>query len=117
MCIEFTNKTGGCRVEGGGAAVKTLNVSEVIESSPLAGVQLRIAAICIVLAFVDGFDLVAITFAAPAIRSSLSLSPQEVGSVFSAALFGAMVGNFVCGPIGDRIRRKPGIVATTFPFA
>jgi MFS transporter, AAHS family, 4-hydroxybenzoate transporter len=97
--------------------MSTLNITRLVDEARVSRFQLGIASICIALAFVDGFDLVAITFAAPALRAQLGISTQEIGTVFSAALFGAMVGNFVCGPIGDKFGRKPVIVATTLLFS
>lgn len=59
----------------------------------------------------DGFDILAISYAASAIQSDWNIRPAQLGMVFSAALFGMMVGAMLLSPLADRFGRKPLIVA------
>jgi MFS transporter, AAHS family, 4-hydroxybenzoate transporter len=94
-----------------------IDVTSLIDTRPMGRFQLGIVGLCIGIAFIDGYDLVAISYAAPALRTELHLNPAALGQIFSAALFGAMLGNFICGPLGDVIGRRRIILANTFLFA
>ncbi len=55
-------------------------------------------------------------FTAPYIRDQLGLSSNLLGSVFSAAVVGQILGGFLITHIADRIGRRPTIIATSFLF-
>jgi len=55
----------------------------------------------------DGFDILAISFAANAIAESWQIGRASLGFVLSASLFGMMIGAMVLSPLADRIGRKP----------
>jgi len=52
--------------------------------------------------FFDAFDLLAITFALPAVVSEWQMSPQQVGAVLSAAFAGQLIGALVSGWFAER---------------
>ena len=54
----------------------------------------------------DGFDLLAISFAANAISTDWGIQRSELGWVFSAALFGMLFGATFLSPYADRFGRK-----------
>ena len=54
----------------------------------------------------DGFDLLAISFAANAISTDWGVQRSELGWVFSAALFGMLFGATFLSPYADRFGRK-----------
>ncbi len=54
----------------------------------------------------DGFDILAISFAAQAITDDLSISDSGLGIIFSAGLLGMMIGAVFVAPIADHIGRK-----------
>ena len=94
----------------------TVNLTTALDARPMGRFQQTVVALCFLVAFVDGYDLVAISYAAPAMRAAGLFEPTQ-GSIFSAALLGAMVGNFVCGPLGDTHGRRKVIIFSTFVFA
>ena len=59
---------------------------------------------------VEGFDLQAANFAAPALVESLGLSRAQIGPFLSASLFGVLIGAAFIGPLGDKFGRKKVIV-------
>jgi AAHS family 4-hydroxybenzoate transporter-like MFS transporter len=95
----------------------TVNLTTALDARPMGRFQQTVVALCFLVAFVDGYDLVAISYAAPAMRAAGLFEPTQLGSIFSAALLGAMVGNFVCGPLGDSHGRRKVIIFSTFVFA
>lgn len=59
-----------------------------------------------VLSALDGYDILSISFAAPAISAEWGVSKSALGLVFSSGLVGMMAGSFFLAPLGDRIGRR-----------
>ena len=55
----------------------------------------------------DGFDILAISFAATALVEDWQLSNSAHGFVLSASLFGMMIGAKTLSLLADRLGRKP----------
>jgi MFS transporter, AAHS family, 4-hydroxybenzoate transporter len=77
-----------------------------LTDTPSGEMQITIIVLCGLVALLDGFDLLAIGVAAPAMAGPLHIAPNQLGAVFSAALFGIMLGAFGLGPIADRYGRR-----------
>jgi benzoate transport len=85
-----------------------------LDAKPMTSLQWRVVALCWLVNILDGFDLLAISFAAPAIAKTWALDPQTLGIVFSSGLLGMTVGSLLLGPAADRIgRRRMILLATT----
>jgi AAHS family 4-hydroxybenzoate transporter-like MFS transporter len=82
-------------------------VSDVIDHSRLSGLQLRVLALCSLCMIVDGFDVQAMGYVAPAIIKQWGIAKADLGSVFGAGLLGMTLGALVMGMIADRIGRRP----------
>jgi AAHS family 4-hydroxybenzoate transporter-like MFS transporter len=78
--------------------------------------QIAIIVLCGLVALLEGFDVLAIGVAAPAMARSLHIAPNQLGVVFSAALLGLMLGAFGLGPMADRFGRKPVLIGATATF-
>ncbi|MGD2007615.1 MAG: MFS transporter [Cellvibrionales bacterium] len=77
-----------------------------IRARPMSLFQTRAVLICILINFIDGFDVLAIAFAAPEIAIEWSLQPAVLGVVFSAGLAGMVVGALFLSPFADRYGRR-----------
>jgi AAHS family 4-hydroxybenzoate transporter-like MFS transporter len=71
-----------------------------------------VVAIAFVLAMVDGYDMFIMSFVAPLVAHDLHLTPSRMGALFSAGLFGSMLGGLALGPIADRLGRQPVLLAS-----
>lgn len=76
--------------------------------SPL---QLRVIALCIAINMLDGFDILAMAYTAPAIAGEWQLDPKRLGLLFSLGLGGMMAGSILLAPLADRFGRRPLILA------
>lgn len=54
----------------------------------------------------DGFDIVLMAFAAPAVSREWNLSSEQIGFLLSAALVGMMLGAMFLGSLADRFGRR-----------
>lgn len=93
-----------------------MNLAEIMDKAKLRAFQKGVIATCFALIMVDGFDTQAIAFVAPALRNAWDISPNTFGLLFSAGLLGTMIGAMTFGPAGDRLGRKPLILASTLLF-
>lgn len=77
----------------------------------MSAFQISVVGICLAINVLDGFDILAMAFAAPGIARDWGLTdPMALGALFSAALAAMVVGTIVCGFLADRIGRRPIIL-------
>jgi MFS transporter, AAHS family, 4-hydroxybenzoate transporter len=97
-------------------ATSQVDVADFIDQQPIGGFQIRLLLTCAAVLFLDGFDTQAIGFVAPALAKEWGLTKGALGPVFSAGLFGLMIGALLFGPLADRIGRKKIIIFSTLAF-
>jgi putative MFS transporter len=72
-------------------------VAARLDRLPVSSWHVRVRLILGIATFFDAFDLLAISFALPAIAGPWHLSPQQVGGIISAAFVGQLIGAFAGG--------------------
>jgi benzoate transport len=77
-----------------------------IEHQPMTRFQTAAVAICTVLNGIDGFDVLAISFAAPLLSAEWRLTPEGLGWLFSSGLVGMTAGSLLIAPLADRLGRR-----------
>lgn len=85
-------------------------IQQRIEEGNITGLQILTIGICTFLNMLDGFDILVMAFAAPAVGQEWGLANSEIGMLLSAGLFGMAIGAFFVGPLADKAGRKPIIV-------
>ncbi|MDG2534168.1 MFS transporter [Sphingomonas sp. HITSZ_GF] len=81
-----------------------------IAAEPMRLAQIAVVAICIALNALDGFDVLAISFAAPGIAKEWGVDKGTLGIVLSMELIGMAAGSVLLGNVADRIGRRPTIL-------
>src|SRR6185437_11306125 len=78
----------------------------VVAEGPLTRCQLVAIAVCVMLNMLDGFDILAMSFAAPGLQGAWQLRDEQLGMLLSAGLIGMCVGSLVLGACADRWGRR-----------
>jgi MFS family permease len=73
---------------------------------PITAFQLAVIALCVGLNMLDGFDVLAMSFAASGVKASWQLLDSQLGALLSAGLVGMGLGSLTLGPCADRWGRR-----------
>jgi benzoate transport len=87
-----------------------MDIREAILTRPMRPFQIGIVTICVVLAMIDGYEVVAMPFTMPHLAKAWKLTPVEIGYLLSAGIFGMAFGAAVVSPLADRIGRRRHIL-------
>jgi benzoate transport len=82
------------------------HLASTIEQRPMTSFQTMAVGICMILNAIDGFDVLAIAFAAPVMAREWALAPGELGVLFSSGLAGMTAGSLLIAPLADRTGRR-----------
>src|SRR5262245_13108223 len=96
---------------------QTVEIAQLLDRSKISAFQVGVFVLCGLCLIMDGFDVQALGYLAPAIIKDWQLTPAQMGPVLSAALFGILVGSIVFSAIADRVGRRPVLVIVTLFFA
>ena len=94
-----------------------VNISDVVDNSKLGGFQVGIFVLCGLCLIMDGFDVQAIGYVAPAIIQDWKVPSSDLGPVFGAGLFGVLLGSLLFSMAADKIGRRPVLIVATFFFS
>ena len=101
----------------GGRGAGTINLTELLENSTIGPLQIRVFTLCMVCLIMDGFDVQAMGYVAPAVLREWGVPGPTLGPVFAAANFGVLLGSLVFSMVADKIGRRPVLVWATLFFS
>jgi MFS transporter, AAHS family, 4-hydroxybenzoate transporter len=104
--------TGGLDTRGIAENAEAIDVSTVLDGARFGAAQYTVLAFTFVALVMDGFDIQAIAFAAPALTELWQIERSTLGPVLAAALLGMVIGAGGLGPLGDRHGRKTALLAS-----
>jgi MFS transporter, AAHS family, 4-hydroxybenzoate transporter len=79
--------------------------------SPLSALQIRVFLLCSLIVLLDGYDLQAMGLAVPALATAWRLAPSVFTLAQTASLVGLGLGSAFIAPFGDRLGRRPLLLA------
>ena len=100
-----------------GSAPATLDVGEVIDNSAVLPLHYMIFTLCTLCMIMDGFDVQALGYVAPAIIGEWKISPALLGPVFGASNLGVLIGQLSFTVLADKIGRRPVLLGGTVAFS
>src|SRR5213080_4443496 len=92
------------------------SAEHTLENQRLGPLQIRVAALCTLVQICDGYDINSIGVAVPQLTHAWSLPGHAFTTAFLWSSIGILVGALSSGPIGDRIGRKPLLLASLTIF-
>jgi AAHS family 4-hydroxybenzoate transporter-like MFS transporter len=94
-----------------------VDIPALIDANKLSRFQIWILVLVGLTVVMDGFDVQAMGFVAPAIIKEWGISKAELGPVFGAGLFGMLVGSLTLSVLADKIGRRPVLLGSSIFFA
>ena len=85
---------------------QTSQLAAMLAQRPMSRLQIFAVAVSVALNALDGFDVLAITFAAPGIARDWGIGPAQLGVALSSGLVGMALGSLLLAPFGDRHGRR-----------
>ncbi len=76
-----------------------------ILTSPMKAVQITAIVMCFILNMIDGMDVLIVSFTSSVVEAEWGLSKTQLGYIFSAGLFGMMLGCLLLAPFADKFGR------------
>lgn len=81
-----------------------------LRDRPMTSYQKVVVALCVLINLIDGFDILSISFAAPAVAREWNLTPERTGLLFSAGLAAMGLGALAFSFLADWLGRRPVII-------
>ncbi|HVY58852.1 MAG TPA: MFS transporter [Xanthobacteraceae bacterium] len=112
VAAKFIDPAGVGRSGAGGR----IDVVSIVDASPTGAFILGVVALCAGVSFLDGFDILAISYVAPVIGKAWALPKEAFGPIFAAHYVGASLGSVFFGWYADRYGRRMGVIVPTAIF-
>lgn len=91
-------------------------VQAEIDRKGVSAVQLRVVAVCAAVLVLDGYDIVCMGYALPALAETWHVPPASLTTALVMGNVGMLLGALVSGFLGDRVGRKPVFLANILCF-
>src|SRR5687768_16480924 len=82
----------------------------LLANAPMSVQQWLVIGLCVLLNALDGFDVLAVAFAAPGISADWTITSTTLGAIISAGLAGMVLGSVFVAPLADQIGRRPTVI-------
>ena len=100
-----------------GTASGALNVSELIDNSPVRPLHITIFTLCALCMIMDGFDVQALGYVVPAIAAEWNVPPPAFAQVAAFSNFGVLTGQLLFTMLADKIGRRPVLIGGALFFS
>ena len=78
--------------------------------------HLRVAWLCGVVLFLEGYDIAAVGYAVPSLVDAWRVAPSVFTQALTAGNVGLLLGSLCAGLLGDRLGRKPVLIGCVVSF-
>ena len=94
----------------------TIDITAVVDHNPIGSFQRLTLALCGLVLIIDGFDVQAIGYVAPAIVAEWQVGKGALSVLFTVSVAGAIIGSLLLGILADRWGRRPVLIGSTLFF-
>lgn len=98
------------------SARAAIDVAEVVGAGPVSRMSLRVLVLSFIVIMLDGYDLLCLSFVAPALAKELQIEVGSFGPIFSAGYIGTLIGGLSLSPLSDKFGRKGVLLASVSVF-
>jgi AAHS family 4-hydroxybenzoate transporter-like MFS transporter len=95
---------------------RKVNIHEVIDQQEIGRTQYVALGLCALLMLFDGFNTQTISYIVPVLAREWHLPKAILGTIFSAAFIGLLIGNFGISPLANRFGTKRMLALSTAAF-
>lgn len=99
------------------AQAEILEVERVLDGTRHPAFHFMLLLLTALALVIDGFDAQAMGYVAPSVIGEWHVAKAALGPVFSASLFGMLLGALGLSVLADRIGRRPVLIGATLVFA
>ena len=99
------------------ASKNPVDVADIIDARGLGPFQIGVFILFGLFLIMDGFDVQAMGYVAPAVIDDWGIQAGEMRGAFSSGLVGLFIGAIVFGMAGDRLGRRRVLLASTVAFS
>jgi MFS transporter, AAHS family, 4-hydroxybenzoate transporter len=96
--------------------MREFDVEAFIDRSRIGPAQWAALLVCILICFIDGFDIFMVGKIAPAIAAGFGQPPEAMTSLFVYQQIGLAVGAFTVSPLADRLGRRTMLIIACLAF-
>ena len=89
----------------------TTNNSSPFDEAPMSVAQVAAVIVTVLLSALDGYDVLSVSFVAPAISHGWGIGKADLGLVLSSSLVGMALGSLLLAPLADVFGRRPVVFA------
>ena len=93
-----------------------VNITQVIDRSPVGVFQIRTFALCAVSLIMAGVDAQALGYVGPELIREWGIEAGNIGQIVGITSLGVLVGSLVFAIVADKIGRRPVLILSTFLF-
>jgi AAHS family 4-hydroxybenzoate transporter-like MFS transporter len=95
---------------------KPIPIQSLIDQSRIGRFHIMMIVLCGACMIMDGFDVQAMGYVAPALLADWRIDKAALGPVFGAGLFGLLLGSLIFSVVADKVGRRPVLIASTLFF-
>ncbi|WP_005034340.1 MFS transporter [Holophaga foetida] len=96
---------------------RSVSITQILDDNPFSMYQVWVCALCFVIMFCEGYDMMVIGVTMPKIADFLHCKPSALGLAVSAGQLGPLIGAAALGVVADKFGRKRTLIVSTFIFA
>lgn len=88
-------------------------IGELIDRRGLSVRQIGVILACASVVLLDGYDIQTMALAVPSLAGEWSLEASAFSYALSASVLGMLIGTALVAPVGDKLGRRPMLIAAT----